>query len=180
MRHRDEVGGQTRAFTACYGAALHGDVNLPFTCGSQARRALIKYFFRDYALKHFDEQIARLLLDRVKELWQNLTNPSSYGCVDAATGRCTPEACSKQHGYAPCLDTDFTVSSAAVSQFVLKELLLQLDGYVAFALQDTAPWTKYYNGSSGAALPAQWDASPVAARIASQEGVFMPTVPVAR
>jgi hypothetical protein len=164
---RDEAGGQTRAFTACYGAALQGDLDLPFTCGSQARRALIKYFFRDYALKHFDKQITELLLKRVQELWANLTHPNSYGCLDEATGRCTPSACRKEYGYAPCLDTDFTVSAAAVSQFVLKQLLLQLDGYLAFALQDTAPWTKYYN-KSGVGLPAQWDASTVAASVAAE------------
>ena len=139
------MGGQTRRFTPCYGSALHGDVNLPFTCGSPARRALIKYFFRDYALKHFDSKITNLLLQRVNELWVNLTNPYSYGCLNVKTGRCEAEACKKEHGYAPCLDTDFTVSSAQVSQFLLKDLLQQLDSYFAFAMQDTAPWTKYYN-----------------------------------
>ena len=132
---RDEQGGKSRDFTACYGPVMHGDLNLPFTCGSQARRAIIKYFFRDYVLQNLDSQVAGLLMARVKELWLNLTNSESYKCLDTTTGRCTAQACTKANSYAPCIDMEFTVSSSTVSQFLLKDILLHLDTYYAFIMQ---------------------------------------------
>lgn len=46
--YRDTQGGATRDFELpCAGAALQGDGQGPFTCGSPARRAIIKYFMRN-------------------------------------------------------------------------------------------------------------------------------------
>ena len=132
---RDELGGMSREFTPCYGPVMHGDYDLPFTCGSPARRAIIKYFFRDYVLKNLGSQITALLYGRVRQLWANLTNTASYGCLDRATGQCSPQACSRANAYTPCLDLEFTVSASAVSQFLLKDILLHLDSYYALVLQ---------------------------------------------
>ena len=46
--YRDTAGGATREFELpCSGDALHGDGLGPFTCGSPARRSIIKYFLRN-------------------------------------------------------------------------------------------------------------------------------------
>lgn len=34
----------------CTGSAMQGDFKVPFTCGSQTRRSIIKYFVRNFAL----------------------------------------------------------------------------------------------------------------------------------
>ena len=138
---RDEAGGMTRDFTPCFGDVLHGDEQLPFTCGSQARRAIIKYFIRDYCFRNetLDQEITALLEKRVGQLQANWTSPASYGCLNPSTGRCAPEACNTHNSFAPCLDMDFTVSAADVSQFVLMDLLNQLDPYYTFVMQVTIP-----------------------------------------
>ena len=134
---RDELGGVTREFTACYGPVMHGDTQLPFTCGSQARRALIKYFIRDFCFRNdsLHQEITQLIQTRVLQLMQNLTNPASYGCLNQSTGQCSPSACTQQNAFAPCIDMDFTISSSQVSQLLLKDLLSQVDEYYAFVMQ---------------------------------------------
>jgi hypothetical protein len=63
---RDELGGASRNFTACFGdEVMQGDHQLPFTCGSQARRAIIKYFFRKYTKKD-SRNLSRVILDKVR------------------------------------------------------------------------------------------------------------------
>ena len=49
---RMDIEGQTptRAFSLpCNRDKVHGDIRTPFTCGSESRRAVIKYFVRDFA-----------------------------------------------------------------------------------------------------------------------------------
>ena len=134
---RDEFGGMTRQFTACYGPVMHGDEKLPFTCGSQARRAIIKYFFRDYCFssQSLNSQITNLIYARVQELQRNLTNMQSYGCLNATSGRCSPQACTRANGYAPCMDMSWVVSSKDVSQYLLKDMLRSMDSYYDFVMQ---------------------------------------------
>ena len=165
---RDELGGMTRDFTACYGAVMFGDENLPFTCGSQARRAIIKYFFRflllllllclflhftendenemlfgmygrDYSFstKVLDSQVTALLYAKVQELRNNMTNPASYGCLNKISGKCSPEACTRENGYSPCIDMDWAISASQVSQLLLKDMLQYMDEYYAFVMQVT-------------------------------------------
>ena len=134
---RDEMGGVTRQFTPCYGSVMHGDNELPFTCGSQARRAIIKYFFRDYCFREqsLDSEVYSLLNERIIELRKNFTNPASYGCLNQSSGKCSLAACNKENAYTPCLDMEFTVSSQSVSQFLLKSILQNMDSYYSFVMQ---------------------------------------------
>ena len=46
-RDASEVGVDRSMDLPCYGAKLKGDYNPPFTCGSDTRRSIIKYFVRD-------------------------------------------------------------------------------------------------------------------------------------
>lgn len=48
-RAETETEAETRAFTACTSDKVKGDYETPFTCGSPARRSVIKYFVRDFA-----------------------------------------------------------------------------------------------------------------------------------
>ncbi len=50
-RRNSENEPDTRDFPLpCSGDAMQGDFKVPFTCGSQTRRAVIKYFVRNFAL----------------------------------------------------------------------------------------------------------------------------------
>ena len=44
-----ETEEETRAFTECTSDKVRGDFATPFTCGSETRRSIIKYFVRDFA-----------------------------------------------------------------------------------------------------------------------------------
>lgn len=185
---RDEMGGMHRNFTACFGEAMHGDGELPFTCGSQARRALIKFFFRKYSFasdssgQDLGLNLTQLIQDRLGDLRRNLTNLNSFGCMDMATGRCQPKACTRENEYTPCLDMEFTISAKNISKFLLKTLLMKVGPFYLTAMHDTAPWTTYYNVSkpprTGQAMPAQWGASKASALKAEESGLFKPMEPV--
>jgi hypothetical protein len=50
-RRNSESEPDTRVLPLpCTGAAMQGDFKVPFTCGSQTRRSIIKYFVRNFAL----------------------------------------------------------------------------------------------------------------------------------
>lgn len=115
---RDELGGLSRNFTPCYGAVMHGDHMLPYTCGSQARRAIIKYFFRDYYSsdhhnsnsggstqegKSLSANASKLVYEAILSLYQNYTSSASRGCLDITSGKCELAACNLQNGFSPCM-----------------------------------------------------------------------------
>lgn len=45
-RDKTELGSDRSMDLPCFGQKLKGDMNPPFTCGSDTRRAIIKYFVR--------------------------------------------------------------------------------------------------------------------------------------
>ena len=92
---------------------------MPFTCGSQLRRSLIKYFYRNYSKTLGADGLrvatTSLLNQTVHALYARWTNLSNFGCKDAATGLCSFAACASTNYYAPCLDTTaFKVSRVAM------------------------------------------------------------------
>ena len=106
----------TRTFQRCNTTeALHGDERLPFTCGSQLRRSLIKYFYRNYSrtlsAPALRATTAALLNQTVRRLFGRWTDLSNFGCLDPVSGRCLFSACNNHTNfYVPCLDTtDFQV-----------------------------------------------------------------------
>lgn len=184
---RDEGGGIHRNFSACFGDLMHGDGELPFTCGSQTRRALIKYFFRVYSwaaeTDTLDSDLTLLIQSRINEIMLNITNPYSFGCLDAKTGVCSGKACTLENEYRPCLDMEFAISASNVSKFILQKMLLKVDSFYAKVMHDTAPWTKYYNVSKAKGqqpLPAQWGQNTGSANKAQEEGIFMAMEPVVK
>lgn len=97
-RQRD--GDPSREFQLpCTGDSLEGDHALPFTCGSPARRALMKYFLRD----HFtaaNETLASIVRERtldffrdLRDVWQDRTN---FGCPCPEEGGRDIRCCSEE------------------------------------------------------------------------------------
>ena len=176
---RDELGGQSRNFTACYGdAVMHGDHRLPYTCGSEARRALIKYYYRNVSGvmsgRALRQNMTSLLRRTVAAVVANYTDPASRGCLDPRTGRCALAACSEDgNGFAPCMSTAYEISGAEVAQFLFNDVLLsELRDYFELAHKSTLPWT-----AQAAAVPARWGASPTTAAAAAALSHFSPAAP---
>ena len=137
---RDPNSGMSRNFTSCGTEELEGDDDLPFTCGSPARRALIKYFYRNYSHlldgnSGLQQNVTELMRKRLKELEANYTNTSSYGCYDPSTGSCRPEACSAANGFTPCTDLRLEMSSMDMTKMLMTMLMESLQNYYQTALQ---------------------------------------------
>jgi hypothetical protein len=95
---RQPDGASSREFELpCSGDRLRGDRVLPFTCGSPARRATMKYFLRD----HFaatNESLARIVRDATLRYFRDLrtvwADPANFGCP-CAQGRAI-ECCTEE------------------------------------------------------------------------------------
>ena len=181
---RDEEGGLSRDFTPCYGdAVMHGDHALPYTCGSQARRSVIKYFYRNYSSmlgsgvhSTLSRNVSDLIRRTIEALFLNYTSPNSRGCLNATTGVCSLEACSyDSNGFAPCMSTEYVIPGALMAQAVAQDVLLQMPEYYELTLTSTLPWTAYYHGDAG---PARWGADPVAASAAADLSQFDTGAPI--
>ena len=177
---RDNMSGASRDFTACYGDAMHGDHMLPFTCGSQARRSLIKYFFRNVSLTAqggtaLSQNVSKKMKEHMDAILQNYTNGSaSWGCWDPLLQKCTLQGCQFSNGYAPCLDSHYEISSEDVGDLILETVLNVLPLYYKQTMSDTLPLTAYYETPQ----PAQWGKDPISAAIAQELGLFAPHVPL--
>jgi hypothetical protein len=174
---RDELGGQTRAFTPCFGEVMHGDAKLPYTCGSQARRSLIKYFYRNHSTmlgrNTLRRNVSDLFQTAVNALLANYTDVRSLGCMDAATGTCRLEACAEMtNGFAPCLATDYALSGDAVARSLLLDVLHELQAYYDESLRSMVPWTAYYTDKTRPQPPMQWAKTPAMATAAASLSQF--------
>ena len=183
---RDELGGQSRNFTPCIGDALQGDHRLPYTCGSAARRSVIKYFYRDYSTTigqaALGGNVSRLIRATVQAIYANYTADASRGCLDAATGRCSLAACAfETNGFTPCMDTTFQISSQRVADFIVEAILAELPQYYRLTQTSTVPWTAYSsssnadNNTSSAAAGAFWRSDPAQAAVAASLSHFDPS-----
>ena len=178
----------TRSFPMCDTAALYKDQQLPFTCGSQLRRSLIKYFYRDYCPvfrgSGLRSTVGLLVKQNVDVLRAGWTNPHNFACRDAATGLCTFAACDEGAMFEPCLDMapfNVPIDAPTGQESVLTEWLSSAVKYYPFAMQDPRPWTTYYKASAApgqASLPAQWGHSSASALAAAHELLFTPSAPV--
>ena len=105
----------------------------------QARRAIIKFFYRRYSSLQagagLAQNITAAIRGRVQQLFANYTNASSYGCFNATAGRCSPAYCTLANGYTPCLDAEFALTSVDVTQLVMSMLMAGLKGFYANVTQ---------------------------------------------
>lgn len=190
---RDEAGGLSRAFTPCFGdKVMHGDHALPYTCGSAARRSVIKYFYRNYskALRGgmLAQNLTSLVRTTIDALYRNYTQPYSRGCMDPDTGTCRLEACALMvNGYAPCMTTEYQLPSTLMERTVVEQAFtLELPAYYHWTRVSTLPWTAYdATGSvrwgteartaAAAAALSQFDTARPLLSYSAQEAFTMPT-----
>lgn len=118
-RDASETGVDRSMDLPCYGAKLKGDYNPPFTCGSDTRRSIIKYFVRDEinrdsAGNSVTESLIRKRIQMLKEVWKDTRNfpckcPSegekrSYGAYSLACCKVYGETFSADSEPCTCLD----------------------------------------------------------------------------
>lgn len=114
-RDRSEEGIDRSLDLPCFGAKLKGDYNPPFTCGSDTRRSIIKYFVRDYinqgsAAANLAEQLVRERIEKLIVAW---SDQSKYAC------RCTENGV---HSLACCKTINSTADNGG-------NKCMCLDGY---------------------------------------------------
>ena len=81
-RDSSELGTDRSLDLPCFGKKLKGDYNPPFTCGSDTRSAIIKYFVRDEINKDsvgnsLTEKLVRERIQMLKQAWKD---PKKYEC----------------------------------------------------------------------------------------------------
>lgn len=158
---RDELGGKSRSFTPCYGEAMGGDYSLPFTCGSQIRRSLIKYFFRNYSKitnsEGLSKNISIEIFKKVNQIFEDFISDNAKGCFDSKTQECSIQACSSENAYYPCMNTIFEISEKEVGSFIIERLLSEIEPYMREVFQDSTAMTAYYNlNGTNDEYPFQW------------------------
>lgn len=158
---RDEFGGKSRNFTACLGNdVMHNDSRPPYTCGSRARRSLIKYFFREmYEHAQLKANITKKINEKITSIINNYTADASLGCYNEASKSCHPQYCNLQNGFAPCLSTNYDITGMEMADFLMETILPNLRDFYQNSMQDSKYWTLHSNKSMKPGLnpyPFQW------------------------
>jgi hypothetical protein len=76
-RDQSEEGIDRSMDLPCFGKKLKGDYDPPFTCGSDTRRAIIKYFVRDEINRNgtgntITESLVQKRIAMLKEAWKDV------------------------------------------------------------------------------------------------------------
>lgn len=81
-RDRGEAGLDRTMDLPCFGSKLKGDTIPPFTCGSDTRRAIIKYFVRDHVNKgkQGNSKTEELIREQVAKLIVAWGDSKKYAC----------------------------------------------------------------------------------------------------
>lgn len=118
-RDKSETGADRALDLPCFGAKLKKDYNPPFTCGSDTRRSIIKYFVRDEVNRNsagnsVAEQLVRERIRQLKAVWNDTAN---YPC-ECAGGKTRSLSCCRTYDDAsqsaePCSCLDGETSSVA-------------------------------------------------------------------
>lgn len=153
--YRDNQTGATRLFDLpCSGDKLGGDARPPFTCGSPARRGVIKYYVRDIlagTANSHKAKVQQLIKDFIEKLSTRWNNVSNYFCpppgvfpVDTATADvryCGDPVfnADRYSGYDPALPSFFEVPSADI----VANLLENVDLLYNKSMYNSEVWTKY-------------------------------------
>jgi hypothetical protein len=187
----------------CFGAKLKGDFIPPFTCGSDTRRSIIKYFVRDYINKgrqgnSLTEELIREQIQKLVAVW-NTT--AKYPCkcnqthhlLECCRSFSVSEIAEKQLT-CPCVDGINFSPSCCVNNFypdslnvlfdeipaedVVKKIVSQIDPYLRkiFTQARNPAFRKYNNPSRLKRW--DWASSGLAESATKTSGLFHSTEPI--
>lgn len=84
-RDADGAGLSRNMDIPCSGSKLKGDMKPPFTCGSDTRRSIIKYFVREYMTDKdgLNNHVEQLIRERIQKLIGVWNDTSKFPCLCA-------------------------------------------------------------------------------------------------
>ena len=162
----------------CVSQSSGSDKSPPYSCGSQARQAVIKYFFRDYLPRQQNATLKSIIGDLVNDLTTAWDSVSKYPCLCAGGGHAV--SCCKTNSSAqgagawlpPGLETIYQTVPA---NHILRALTIQLQDFYKYALEEPSVWTKYLDANT---LESYNWTEPSRAAVAVEEALFQKDEPV--
>lgn len=154
----------------------------PYSCGSQARQAVIKYFFRDYLPRQQNATLKSVIGALVDDLAIAWNQTLDYSCLCANGTNHSASCCglnSSAEGVGAWLPPGLaTVYQTVPANHILRALTTQLQEFYRFALEEPAVWTKYLDADTLDAY--NWSKSSARAAVAVDEALFHSDKPIIR
>ena len=171
--HRD-VDGTTRAVNPRECVRTSMDRSPPYSCGSQARQAVIKYFFRDYLPRQQNSTMNSIITGMASDIERAWSDVSNYTCLCGDNSTHSIACCNGSDTWLPpSLRPSY---QSLPSNTILRELTSKLRDFYRYSLEETQVWTKYLPPETLAAY--DWSADPANAELASHQAHFRTDVPV--
>ena len=172
-----DANGSSRALDPRACVQGSSDRSPPYSCGSQARQAVIKYFFRDFLPRNENATMGDIINSMAGDLFKAWSNLSAYPCLCADNVTRGNQCCDLNgtRWLPPALDVPY--QSVPVST-VLRSLTTQLQAFYRHAMEDTSIWTKHLNADALAGY--DWGMDARYAAIATKEGLYRTDQPVVR
>lgn len=176
--HRDSNGSSRQLDPRKCVTGGGSDKAPPYSCGSQARQAVIKYFFRDYLPRQQNATLKSVIGGLVSDLAAAWNSTSDYACLCAGGTRhavscCTQNSSAEGAGawLPPSLATEY---QSVPANHILRALTTQLQEFYRFALEEPLVWTKYLDAGTLEAY--NWSKTSRAA-VAVEEALFRSDTP---
>ena len=176
-----DYNGSSRAVDPAGCVQASSDKSPPYSCGSPARQAVIKYFFRDYLQKQKNAVLKSVVGALVNSLYSAWNSTANYACL-CADGRARSTNCCGQNSSAvgpgawlpPALTTQYqTIPENAI----LRALTYQVESFYRFALETKEVWTKYLDNATLAGY--DWS-RPAPSAVATKEALYRTDQPVVK
>lgn len=175
--HRD-ADGTSRAVDPRECVKNGMDRSPPYSCGSHARQAVIKYFFRDYLPMQQNSTMNSIINSMTSDLRGVWSNISAYTCLCADNVSHSHTCCqaADPNGWLP---PNLRPSYQSLpTNTILRELTNKLKDFYRYSLEDPLVWTKYLPPATLASY--NWSAYPASAGIASHQAHFRTDKPVVK
>ena len=157
--HRDG-NGTSRAVDPTVCVARSADKSPPYSCGSSARQAVIKYFFRDYLQQNKESTMGAIVSSMVSDIQAAWNDSSKYMCPSCPNF--LPSALNTQYQTVPT-DT------------ILRSLTSQLQTFYRVSLENPEVWTKHLDPKALQAY--DWSQTP---ELVMREALYHAHKPVIR
>ena len=171
--HRDSFG-TSRAVNPRECVKSSMDRSPPYSCGSQARQAVIKYFFRDYLPRQQNSTMNSIINSMTGDIQAAWGNMSQYTCLCRDNVTHSIACCNTSDTWLP---PNLSPSYQSLpSNTILRELTSKLKDFYRYSLEESQVWTKYLPPETLAAY--NWSADSANAELASHQAHFRTDVPV--
>jgi hypothetical protein len=178
--HRDSNGTSRQLDPRdCVSRPGGSDKAPPYSCGSQARQAVIKYFFRDYLPRQQSATLKSIIGELVDDLTDAWKQTSEYACLCAGGGGHSASCCSTDanaDGIGAWLPPALkTVYQTVPANHILRALTIQLQDFYKYSLEEPEVWTKYLDDDTLESY--NWTEASRAA-VAVDEALFQTVEPI--